>query len=46
MAKKDPRVDAYIENSGEETRNERLPTSIIWLAEGKPRNWKYMPSRK
>ena len=26
----------------EETRAERLATSLEWLAEGKPRNWKYM----
>jgi hypothetical protein len=44
--KTDPRIDAYIEKSGEETRNRRLKTSIIWLAEGKPRNWKYIASRK
>jgi uncharacterized protein YdeI (YjbR/CyaY-like superfamily) len=30
----------------EETRNERLATSIEWLAEGKPRHWKYMPAKK
>lgn len=30
----------------EETRNQRLTTSIEWLAEGKARNWKYMPARK
>jgi uncharacterized protein YdeI (YjbR/CyaY-like superfamily) len=30
----------------EETREERLVTSIEWLAEGKPRNWKYMPAKK
>jgi uncharacterized protein YdeI (YjbR/CyaY-like superfamily) len=30
----------------EETRNERLATSIKWLAEGKPRNWKYTPAKK
>lgn len=30
----------------EETRNERLETSIKWLAEGKPRHWKYMPAKK
>jgi uncharacterized protein YdeI (YjbR/CyaY-like superfamily) len=29
----------------EETRQERLATSINWLAEGKPRHWKYMPSK-
>jgi uncharacterized protein YdeI (YjbR/CyaY-like superfamily) len=26
----------------EETRNKRLETAIGWMAEGKPRNWKYM----
>jgi uncharacterized protein YdeI (YjbR/CyaY-like superfamily) len=30
----------------EETRNQRLATSIKWLAEGKARNWKYMPAKK
>jgi len=30
----------------EETRAERLATSIKWLAEGKPRHWKYMPAKK
>jgi uncharacterized protein YdeI (YjbR/CyaY-like superfamily) len=30
----------------EETRNQRLATSIEWLAEGKPRHWKYMPVKK
>src|SRR5437588_2711863 len=30
----------------EETRKQRLATSIKWLAEGKARNWKYMPARK
>ena len=30
----------------EETRNQRLATSIAWLAEGKARNWKYMPAKK
>ena len=30
----------------EETRKERLAKSIEWLAEGKPRNWKYMPVKK
>jgi uncharacterized protein YdeI (YjbR/CyaY-like superfamily) len=27
----------------DETRGERLALSVRWLAEGKPRNWKYMP---
>src|ERR1051325_5114720 len=26
----------------EETRQQRLATAIEWMAEGKPRNWKYM----
>ena len=26
----------------EDTRNKRMEQSIEWLAEGKPRNWKYM----
>jgi uncharacterized protein YdeI (YjbR/CyaY-like superfamily) len=30
----------------EETRRERLATSIKWLAEGKARHWKYMPTKK
>ena len=30
----------------EETRQERLTTSIKWLAEGKPRHWKYLPAKK
>ncbi len=30
----------------EETRKERLATSIKWLAEGKARHWKYMPAKK
>jgi uncharacterized protein YdeI (YjbR/CyaY-like superfamily) len=37
----------YVECVGEakrdQTREQRLKTSISWLAEGKPRNWKYMP---
>jgi uncharacterized protein YdeI (YjbR/CyaY-like superfamily) len=30
----------------EATRNERLATSIKWLAEGKPRHWKYQSAKK
>jgi len=30
----------------EETRKERLATSIKWLSEGKPRHWKYAPAKK
>jgi uncharacterized protein YdeI (YjbR/CyaY-like superfamily) len=30
------------EAKGAETRAKRLKTAIEWMAEGKPRNWKYM----
>lgn len=30
----------------EETRHERLATSIEWMAAGKPRHWKYQPVKK
>jgi hypothetical protein len=30
------------EAKGEATRERRLATAIEWMAEGKPRNWKYM----
>ncbi len=26
----------------EETRSKRLQTAIAWMAQGKPRNWKYL----
>ena len=26
----------------DDTRNKRLETAVAWIAEGKPRNWKYM----
>lgn len=29
-----------------ETRAQRLATTLQWLAEGKPQNWKYLESRK
>jgi uncharacterized protein YdeI (YjbR/CyaY-like superfamily) len=29
----------------EETRKERLTTTIKWLAEGKPRHWKHQPAK-
>jgi uncharacterized protein YdeI (YjbR/CyaY-like superfamily) len=29
----------------EETRKERMATSLQWLAEGKSRNWKYQPAK-
>jgi uncharacterized protein YdeI (YjbR/CyaY-like superfamily) len=30
------------EAKSEATRNSRMTTAIEWMAEGKPRNWKYM----
>jgi uncharacterized protein YdeI (YjbR/CyaY-like superfamily) len=39
-------IEWVIEAKREETRRERLATSIEWLAQGKPRNWKYMPAKK
>src|SRR5215471_1687748 len=35
-------VEWITEAKTEETRNRRLETAVAWLAEGKPRNWKYM----
>jgi uncharacterized protein YdeI (YjbR/CyaY-like superfamily) len=35
-------VEWVTEAKTEETRNRRLETAVAWLAEGKPRNWKYM----
>ena len=29
----------------EDTRNQRLATTMKWLTEGKPRNWKYMAKK-
>jgi hypothetical protein len=37
-------VDWVTEAKGEETRERRLATAIQWMAEGKPRHWKYMKS--
>ena len=39
-------LEGVTEAKREETRGERLATSIKWLAEGKPRQWKYMPAKK
>jgi uncharacterized protein YdeI (YjbR/CyaY-like superfamily) len=39
-------VEWVTEAKREETRNERLATSIKWLAEGKSRHWKYQPAKK
>jgi uncharacterized protein YdeI (YjbR/CyaY-like superfamily) len=35
-------VEWLTEAKREETRASRLETAIAWIAEGKPRNWKYM----
>ena len=35
-------VEWLTEAKGEATRRRRLETAIAWMAEGKPRNWKYM----
>ncbi len=39
-------VEWVSEAERDQTREERLKTSISWLADGKPRNWKYMPNRR
>lgn len=39
-------IEWITEAKREETRKERLATSIRWLAEGKPRHWKYAPAKK
>jgi uncharacterized protein YdeI (YjbR/CyaY-like superfamily) len=35
-------IEWLTEAKREETRAKRLAQAIEWLAEGKPRNWKYM----
>jgi uncharacterized protein YdeI (YjbR/CyaY-like superfamily) len=35
-------VEWITEAKRDETRQQRLRTTIEWLAQGKPRNWKYM----
>jgi len=35
-------IEWITEAKREETRVKRLETTVAWLAEGKPRNWKYM----
>jgi uncharacterized protein YdeI (YjbR/CyaY-like superfamily) len=35
-------VQWVTEAKRDETRQQRLETTLAWLAEGKPRNWKYM----
>jgi hypothetical protein len=35
-------VEWIVEAKRPETRQRRIATAIEWIAEGKPRNWKYM----
>jgi uncharacterized protein YdeI (YjbR/CyaY-like superfamily) len=35
-------IEWITEAKREDTREKRLATAIVWLTEGKPRNWKYM----
>ena len=35
-------VEWITDAKGESTRQRRLETAVTWIAEGKPRNWKYM----
>jgi uncharacterized protein YdeI (YjbR/CyaY-like superfamily) len=35
-------VEWITEAKTDATRQRRLATAVEWLAEGKPRNWKYM----
>ncbi len=39
-------VDWITEAKRDETRRRRVKTAIEWMAEGKPRNWKYMKKRR
>ena len=39
-------IEWITEAKREETRKERLAKSLKWLAEGKARNWKYMPAKR
>lgn len=38
-------IEWLTEAKREETRERRLETALEWLAEGKPRMWKYLPQR-
>jgi uncharacterized protein YdeI (YjbR/CyaY-like superfamily) len=37
-------IDWLTEAKSADTRARRLATAVAWMAEGKPRNWKYMKS--
>lgn len=38
-------IEWITEAKAAETRTRRLETAIEWMAAGKPRNWKYMPTK-
>jgi uncharacterized protein YdeI (YjbR/CyaY-like superfamily) len=35
-------IEWIVDAKGEEIRSRRVSTAVEWMAEGKPRNWKYM----
>lgn len=35
-------IEWITEAKTDQTRQRRLATAVAWIAEGKPRNWKYM----
>jgi hypothetical protein len=39
-------VEWVTEAKNDETRKRRLEQAVVWMAEGKPRNWKYMPGKR
>lgn len=39
-------VEWITEAKTDATRQRRLKQAIAWMAEGKPRNWKYLPAKK
>ena len=39
-------IEWITEAKTDETRTRRLATAVQWIAEGKSRNWKYMPGAK
>jgi hypothetical protein len=36
-------IEWIVEANTDETRQRRLDTAVIWIADGKSRNWKYQP---
>lgn len=38
-------VEWVLEAKKDETRRSRIATAVEWMAEGKPRNWKYMKKK-